>query len=268
MADVKSVNDLLEIFLEKRKNERYQALIYGDKGTGKTKLLATARLPVFVDSFDPGGMLSLREEIKRGIVVADVRWESEDPKNPTVFQEWQEVFKERVKNGWFEQFATYSIDSLTTFSQCIMNYVLKKRGKPGGIPSTGAGADNDYVLQMNLLENALALIFNLPCDVIVTAHPEAEKDELIGKIFIGPMITGKAKVRIPLLFSELYYAKAEHTKDGVVYSLQTRPSALIKASTRLGSYGKFEIFEKPDIKALLKKAGLPYDDKPIPWLKS
>jgi hypothetical protein len=265
IAEVAKLNTL---YKAKRGAERYHALIYGEKGSGKTSLLGTARLPIFVDSFDPGGCLVLRDEIEQGVVVADTSWEGEeDAKTPKVFEAWDKEFHRRKKEGFFNIFATYALDSLTTLSQRIMDYVLKKAGRPGGVPQTGAGADNDYVNQMLYLENAITGMFSLPCDLILTAHPDADKDETTGKIFVGPLITGKAKMRIPLLFSEMYYAKAEDTKDGTAYSLQTKLSSTFRASTRLGKGGKFDKFEVPNIKALLKKAGLPYEDMLIPWLE-
>ena len=256
-------------YKEKRGAERYKALAYGEKGTGKTTLFATARFPVHIDCFDPGGSAVLAEEIEKGVVVVDTRWETDDPEKPTVFAAWDIEFHRRKREGYFAQFATYGLDSLTTFSQVIMNYVLKKQGHAGGIPQTGAGADNDYVHQILHLENSLVGIFSLPCDIIVTAHPEADKDEASGNMFVGPMITGKAKIRIPLLFDEMYYLRVEDLKDNVTkWILQTKPSKIFKASSRLARRGKFDKFEEPNIKALLKKAGLPCEDMPIPWLKA
>jgi len=266
IAEVAKIN---AYYKEKRGAERYRCLAYGDKGTGKTTLFATARFPVHIDCFDPGGSQVIAPEIEKGLIVADTRFEVDDIENPKVFDLWDKEFHRRRKEGYFNQFATYGVDSFTTLSQVIMNYVLKKQGHAGGIPQTGAGNDNDYVHQMLHLESSLVGIFSLPCDIIMTAHPEADKDEASGHMFVGPMITGKAKIRIPLLFDEMYYLRVEDTKEGETkWILQTRPSKIFKASSRLARRGKFDKFEEPNIKALLKKAGLPYNDLPIPWLKA
>lgn len=264
-AEVAKIN---AFYKEKRGAERYRALVYGDKGSGKTTLFSTVRFPVHIDCFDPGGSRVLADEIEKGLVVADTRWENDDPTNPRVFMEWDKEFHRRKKEGYFAQFATYGLDSITTFSQVIMNQALKKAGRAGGIPQTGAGADNDYVHQMLYLENSIVGIFSLPCDIILTAHPESEKDDASGKLFVSPMITGKAKVRIPLLFDEMYYLRVEDKADGSTrWMLQTRPSAIYKASSRLARRGKFDKFEESDIKKLLKKAGLLCEDMVIPWAK-
>lgn len=258
---------LRETYAKKGYGSEFKLLGYGNKGSGKTTLVRTGRRPIFIDSFDPGGTLSIKEDIDAGYAVADVRWETDDPKAPAAFVEWERVFQERRRAKFFDQFGTYSLDSFTMFSQVAMNQVLKKAGRAGGIPQTGKGADNDYVVQMLFVENALAQILSLPCDVILTCHPDIEKDEETGRILnVGPLITGKAKQRIPLAFSEMYYLKADPTKDGIIYSMLTRLTNVYKASTRLGRNGRFDMYEKPDIKLLLKKAGLPCEDKPIPWL--
>ncbi|MDI6785086.1 MAG: AAA family ATPase [bacterium] len=266
VAEVQKVNQYSK---EKRGAERYRALVYGEKGSGKTTLFSTARFPVHIDCFDPGGSQVLAPEIEKGLIVADIRWETDDPSNPKVFAEWDREFHRRKKEGYFNNFATYGLDSMTTFSQVIMNYVLKKQGRAGGIPQTGTGNENDYIHQMLHLENSIGGIFSLPCDIIVTAHPESDKDEATGKMFVSPLITGKAKIRIPLSFDEMYYAFVAEVKDqGTRWLLQTRPTSIFKASSRLARRGKFDKYEEANIKALLKKAGLPCEDMSIPWLEA
>jgi hypothetical protein len=49
--------------------------------------------------------------------------------------------------------------------------------------------------------------------------------------------------------------------------LQTRLTSTFKASSRLSDKGQLEMYEDPNIKGILKKCGLPYEDKEIPWLK-
>lgn len=258
---------LRETYSKKNYGSEFKLLGYGNKGSGKTTLIATGRRPIFIDSFDKGGTLSIKEAIDAGWIIADVRWEEDDPLQPTAYTEWNRVFQERRRAKFFDQFGTYAMDSFTMFSQVALNQVLKKAGRAGGIPQTGKGVDNDYIVQMLYIETAMAQILSLPCDVILTCHPDIEKDEESGRIIsVGPLITGKAKQRIPLAFSEMYYLKTDPKTDGIIYSMLTRLTNVYKASTRLGRGGRFDMYEKPDIKALLKKAGLPFEDKPIPRL--
>ncbi len=65
--------------------KRFSALVTGETNAGKTFLFRTARRPIHIDSFDPGGTKCLRDLITNGDVIADTRWESDDPFSPTTF---------------------------------------------------------------------------------------------------------------------------------------------------------------------------------------
>lgn len=255
-----SINEEVERIREVYKDglsKSYNVLVYGDTGTGKTTLISTCRKPILLHSFDPGGTLSIRKHIESGDIIADTRWESRDASWDT----WEKEFFRLKKEGMFDIVATYAIDSLTTLGQLAMAKVLKVAGRSNGVPF-----QQDYLPQMTMLENVIREILSLPCDVIVTAHPDSEKDEVTGRLFLGPMVTGKLKVRLPLLFTEIYVTQSKQVPNGTEYSLLTRATSLHKARTRVGA-GVFDMNEKPDIKYLLKKAGLPCEDKEIPWKK-
>lgn len=245
----------------------FNALVYGGIGSGKTHLLQTARRPILIDSFDPGGtktILNTCRGIQEGWIIVDNRWEDETPRAPKKYMEWEKEHFRRKAEGFYALFGTYAMDSLTTFASLAMYEILKRKGRPAGVPQ-----QDDYLPQMTLLENAIKEFIALPCDCILTAHPDADKDEVTGRMFIGPMVTGKLKVRLPLLFDEIYCAESKETgPNKTEYSLITKPTGLYTARTRIGAGGKFDLREKPDIKYLLKKAGYPADDKPIPWLEA
>lgn len=265
---VKSINDIRQMYRESSEKRGFNALIYGDMGTGKTTLAETCRQPILVHSFDPNGSMVLRDGIEAGYIIADNRFEVEDPKSPSAFRNWDQEYHRLKKEGMFDIFGTYFFDSLTTFSQIVMNFVLGKNGRPGGIPEAGAGKSSDYVLQMNFMEIAIRDFFTLPCDVIITAHPDVNKDDVTGKMYVGPLVTGQLKTRLPLLFDELYYLlTSKDAKGEIKRALLTQPDGSAKAKTRLGMKGRFNTFEEPDIKGLLKKSGLTFADKTIPWLQ-
>jgi len=253
----KEFEEIRKMYSEQAQQKSFNALVYGDFGTGKTQLAITCRLPVHIDSFDPGGVKTVRDEIKAGKVLADVRFEVEDPMKPTAFRLWDNEYARRKRDGYFAQVGTYIIDSATTWASAAMNVILQKANRLGGPPF-----QNDYLPAMSMIENAIKDITTLPCDVILTAHLDVDKDEATGRMFVGPLFVGKLKQRIPLLFDELYCTQTKNTAAGIVYSLLTRSDGIFKARTRLGKGGLFEANEVPNIKALLKKAGYPTEDKP------
>ena len=259
---------LKNLYSEDPRSNSYNAVIYGGTGSGKSSLLRTARMPLHVDSFDPGGSKVLRgeatlngkkypEQMSKGNIIVDSRYEVENPESPTMIKLWDEEFHKRLKMGYFDALGTYALDSITTWAQDIMYAVIKKAGRAGGTPQ-----QNDWLPQMQIIENAIRKIISLPCDCIMIGHDNTDKDEATGRMFISLMITGKLVRRIPLLFDEVYASLTKETSKGVEYQLLTKHTGLYQARSRLSNNGQLDMYEVPDIKNILKKAGLPTEDKP------
>jgi hypothetical protein len=239
------------------RSQTFNAVVYGGLGTGKTSLIRTARKPVLIHSFDPGGTKVLRDEIAAGSILADTRFENEDPRNPTAFKLFDDEYHRLRSGKFFDQLGTYVIDSVTTWGQCAMNAVLKKAGRAGGTPQ-----QNDWMPQMMMMENAMRDFVSLPCDCILIGHDDVTKDEASGRMFVGLMITGKLSRRVPLLFDEIYCAQTKETSKGIEYQLLTRATGMYQARSRLGKGGELDTYEIPDIKHILKKVGMDASDKP------
>jgi hypothetical protein len=268
---MKSVAEIQEMYATQNSNQYTRILIFGDVGVGKTKLLETCPQPVHVDSFDPGGTLSIRNKIltpdnPTGTIVADTRYENEDPSNPTALVAWDKTLEERISQGYFDYFSTYCVDSITMVSNAAMNYTLKKKGRKDGIPVMMRGGDNDYVFMQSYMKPLLRKVLNLPCHVILVAHPALDEDDVDKKKFIGPKISGQLQTQLMLMMTEIYCMRTITSKNGLVRSLLTQPDGLYRCRSRLASIGKIEVEEEPNISNILKKAGLQYVDKPIPWL--
>lgn len=258
--DIKAeASRLREQYQNDPRQDTFNAIIYGEMGTGKTKLLSTCPLPLFVHSFDPGGTLTIEDQklMDAGLLIIDRSFEREDPRKPSAFAAWEKEFDKLDREGFFNHIGTYAIDSATTWADAIMNAVLQRAGRTGGFPQ-----QNDYGPQMNTIKIAMQRFTNLPCNCILTAHVDTDKDEVSGRMFAYPLLTGKLKRRIPILFDEVYASIAKPTAKGTEWSLLTQPDGMYNCRTRLGKDGKFEKFEAPNIKDLLKKAGKPFADKP------
>lgn len=227
-------------------------------GTGKTYILRTARKPVHIDSFDPGGTKCLRKYIEKGDIVADAQYESEDPIRPKMFRKWYKSFNERVESGYFKLFGTYCLDSSTSWADVIIGAYLLKTGSASDMPNY----QKHYHFQKFDIKSYIRKMLQLPCDFVLTGHLEIVEDRETGKVRYRYMTTGKGAIIIPTLFDEVYVSITKETSGGVSYSLLTQNTGAYAARTRLGAGGIFEAYEEPDIKRLLKKAGMPAENKP------
>lgn len=235
-------------------------LLYGEFGTGKTHMIRTARKPILVASFDPGGTITLEENGKLlpGIYVE--RYESDRMKRPEEYINWEKKLEARLKKGFFQNLGTYVIDSFTTWSEAAMNEIVAREVRSGKARYNNIPAIQDYQRLLMVTRDVMKAILGAGCDFILTAHMELETDPTEGTS--GRIHAFKSmKSALPLLFSEVYVNQAKRTSKGTEYSVITANTGRYIGRTRMGS-GKFDIEEKPDIKYLLNKAGRRAEDLP------
>jgi len=237
-----------EMYKERDEDKGIGILLYGDFGTGKTNIIPTCPGPVLTHSFDPGGLVTIKKELadEESGIFGDIRFEKEDPMNPTVWDLWKKEYERMKRGDILNQLGTFVLDSGTTWASAAMNVILKKAGRTGGPPH-----QNDYLPAMSMMENKIKDILNHRCHFLFICHEDSTKDDTTGRMFIGPLLMGKLRMRIPLLFSEMYCAQAKQTAAGTEYSLLTRATGLYRARTRMGK-GVFDQYEKQDISRLLK----------------
>ena len=224
-----------------------------------------SKQPVHIDSFDPGGTKCLLPWIDKGDIIPDTRWEREDPYDPSVFGEWMKSIDIRMKTGYFDMFGTYALDSASSWGDAVMNYQL------GGVSHAGEAPkwNRDYTPQKTFMINYIKKLMTLPCDFILTGHLKM-LEEVKGQTKSGTDIksikyrfftTGQAMVTIPLQFDELYVIIGKETARGTDRQLLTDAQGTYVARSRLKSNGRLDVYEKPDIRQLLKKIGLKWEDK-------
>ena len=101
----KLASEIRDFYKQDTRQDSFNLLLCGDKGSGKTVLSTTCRKPVHIDSFDSGGTKALKPWIEKGEIIADTRWEGDDPFKPTVFEKWQTEMAKRILD--------YSLEKLT-----------------------------------------------------------------------------------------------------------------------------------------------------------
>jgi hypothetical protein len=242
---------------------KFSALVMGLRGVGKTTLLGTAPYPLLVDSFDPNGTVVLQqmypEECRDGRILIR-KWWGDRAKRPRVFKAWEKQFEIDLQSGFFDALGTYAIDSYTMLQDVLSNCV-GMTGKSAKL-DIGALAMADYQALYATVKDIINMASNCDCNFIMTAHTVADKDELTGEVTIDIDAYRKLRTSVPLLFTEKYVLIKETTSAGAKHILLTQDFKRYQASTQIGAGGIFTTKEEPNIKMLLKKAGMSDADKP------
>jgi len=152
-------------------NNSYNLLVYGEKGTGKTRLAKTCRRPILLHSFDPGGTKTIRKEIDEGWIIADTQYEHEDARKPSAYRKWEKQFDSLRRSNFFDNVGTFYLDSITTWADALLNEVLKQKGRIGMTPQL-----QEYMIQQTTMKDILKIITMLPCDCVLTGHIGVDKE--------------------------------------------------------------------------------------------
>ncbi len=247
----KEIDELRRMYAEDATQKKFNLLLLGELGTGKTYFMRTARKPVHIDSFDPGGSKCLKEWIDRGEVIVDSRYEKESVEQPHAYSEWYKNFDRRVASGYFSEMGTYLLDSSTTWTMAMLGaFLLAKGGKADALPSW----ERHYQPQQFDIRKYIRKMMQLPCDFVLTGHLEPHKDDVTGRMVFRYMVTGKYSTIIPTLFDEVWIAQSESGPNGPRYHIRTAGDGTYVARTRIGAE-KFKELEEPNIMKLLEKAG-------------
>lgn len=258
---------LIESFKKNTRSGFVNILLTGESGFGKTMSAMNAPKPVHIDSFDPGGARVLREGIEKGDVIPDIAYENEDPMNPTAFSLWEKTFKMRVRNGYFNNIGTYFLDSATTWTEAIMNYIQGRTSINGKVVESRAGQvpdwNKDYYPQKILIRNYLRAIMKLPCHFVFTAHLNTQKDTEGNVIARRVMFSGQGAITIPLLFDEIWVVTKRRSPDKKMrFLVRTQADGMYQARSRLAELGRLEEEEENNLTNILKKVGHNWQDKP------
>lgn len=241
---------------------KFNALVYGAIGTGKTTLITTARKPILLDSFDPNGAetRAILPLIESGdVIVRDYghdRWHK-----PIQYAKWAKETEELKRTGFLESIGTYALDSLTSFQRSMMYHILTLN-KKGIKQELNMPSQTAYGVQLNTMIDIINDIMAFPCDVIITGHITTERDQVTLEEETRLLLSGQQSEVVPTEFMEKWITRVIRGQGGEYqHKLQVKNDGKYKAETRIGG-GVFETFEDPDVKALLKKAGWDTSDKP------
>ena len=227
-----------------KRGDRFSLLCFGQTGSGKTTLGLTAPGKKFSYLFDPNAVASLAghdveyeeflpDYLDLSIVVqhgpftkkvGEVKAKDSKPRpepkaGAETYVRWEEDFYKRISSGYFNDVGLLVFDSLTTFQNMVLDRVMYIQGKLGQTPDT-----DDYIAVVNTVANVFRQATSLGCNIYATGHLDFVQDDLSKQIFWQPVLVGKLRTRLPLLFSDIWVTGADtDANKRTIYTVQTRP---------------------------------------------
>jgi len=234
-------------------------LLVGPTGSGKTAQILTLPGKTFAYLFDPSSLLTLKGhdieyEIflpgKANLAAVSLSRGKGDPvmeeDASEIYTRWAKDADEKIKNNYFDQFENICFDSFTTFSDIVMDRVLKINGRVGKFPQ-----EDDWPAQMTTIANVVKTLITLDKTLLFTAHDEFKQDGVTKRMQNVILLTGRLRVKIPLLFSEIWHMESASTANETKYQAQTRPDKMnpaIRCTLRRSSEKTLDMFEDITIK--------------------
>jgi len=221
--------------------DAYNVLIYGKSGTGKTEFCATWAEEgevLYLDS--DGGIVSVKAspristELKARIKHIPVIDRSPDPhvKTPVGWEIVKGVLESVAQTGKFGTCKpkTIVIDSISTVSAMTMSWCLVQNRKAIDTQPTLP----DWGKQIEELKRMINLARSIKnVNFICVAHEQYEKDELSGRVWCLPLITGRFAQQVGGYFDEVYHTRVDESGGTHNYKLDTKATGLITAKSRL-----------------------------------
>uniref|UniRef100_A0A6M3J2W2 Putative ATPase domain containing protein n=1 Tax=viral metagenome TaxID=1070528 RepID=A0A6M3J2W2_9ZZZZ len=228
----------------------FSCLIYGKQGTGKTIFGAGAVVRgdvLFVDA--DSGMLSVKQtrfltdQQKEHIWFETIRETYYDKSStqrckPTAYSRISEIFAQLSKDGtWTDPDSkevispkTVVLDTLTSFAEYALDDALWEAGAIETLKITQPQWGSQLRKIGKIIQQGKAFP---DINFICLAHEQFKEDNLSGRTWCIPLVTGKFAFRVGSFFDEYYYADVKSAISGEKYILMTRPTGLITARTRL-----------------------------------
>lgn len=255
------------------KAQYLRACIIADKGAGKTSLCETLPRPVHLWAFDPGGesVLRLKDGPSAGEfpdwLIPDTRFQVNEGVD---IDNWWKDTVARNRAGYWNTVGTVVLDTTTTFGEAL----VKKVDFP--VPEKGMKVDSRALwgLYAQLFCDYMKYILHLPCHVVLLGHIKRKENEKLGTVWWTIRVPGSSDVNLQNWVGEFWGLKIDAKVTGEAkfmdgrdvkqpdYTryLVTGPDGKFPFTTRMGSK-TFNLFEPPNVRALMQKAGWSGADK-------
>lgn len=198
-------------------------LVYGQAGTGKTMLCATAPNPIILSA--ESGLLTLRKFQLPYITITSIA-------------DLREAYT-YVKNS---DFSTICIDSISEIAEvCLAEEKEGKNKDPRFAYGEMQSQTTDIIRKFRDIDGK---------NIYMTAKLEKELDKN-GVATYTPSLPGKKMTQgIGYFFDEVFVSRVQKTEQGDQHFLQCKPDGFYEAKDRSGV---LDVYEKPDLTYIFQK---------------
>jgi hypothetical protein len=202
---------------EIKPSENLKILVCGSAGTGKTCFAASMPYPILYLDFDGkvNSAAAWHSKDKERLENIDVRNLARKLTDVDPVKEMLTIIEKELipqQNGEIK-YKTLVIDSITTFSNAVLNHIIKTN--PGIKRVTSAQGFQPCQQDFGILKREFAKLIpgllSLPMNVVMLGHIKIDKNDLTGEIIRGPMMDGSFGQELPIYFEEAYRS---YMKDG------------------------------------------------------
>lgn len=203
---------------EIKTKDEFKLLIMGEPGVGKTVLACSFPGPTLLLDFDgkadsASSFYKGNSELLNSIDVEELNATLVDDPIANLNKLVNTVLIPQQRAGKME-YKTIVLDSITTFSRAALNHIVKtnpgiKRvtSKQGVQPGM-----QDYGILRRVFAQLIPGLLSLPCNVVMTAHIDAKKDDLTGEISRGAVMDGSFSQELPVYFKEVWVLQSDKGK--------------------------------------------------------
>jgi len=220
---------------------KFNALIYGNSGNGKTYTASTLKGKTLVIATDPG-LLTLRE--------FDI--DSISPKNWT---ELLEVYKMLLLDENIKKYKNVVFDGLTDANEICKEHIVKVE-RPSVKKDIGKVYEDiltlqDYGLLQTKMTRLISSFIKLPYNVIFTAMADERKDEKTGEVTIVPSLNGKLALNLAGYFDYVFFLGVKDTGEETERFFLTQKTEKYISKDRSG---KLDRLEEPNWTNVINKS--------------
>lgn len=175
---------------------RFNMLVYGESGVGKTTLAGSADLV-------PEMRKILVIDIEGGLLSIKNRYPSVESVRVTSWEKMQEVYNYLYAGG--HGYSTVIVDSLTEAQKMSMDRVMRKLVEEHEERSADVPGIREWNINIEQTRKFVRSFRDLPLNTIFTALPRTDKNERTGASRTKPSLSGKVADEVAAFLDVVAY---------------------------------------------------------------